>query len=177
MGLDITAYRRLTLRDSSINEDGEAVDPITGETLDDCLRVFANPGFPGREEGLIDRAVYAYEESDDVLGMSYGRYNAWRESLAKLAGYPLTEVTERFGPSRMLHAGACWAGATGPFSELINFADNEGTIGPVVAAKLARDFAEFEERAKAIGDDFYQAFLDLKRGSEMAADSGALDFH
>ena len=33
-----------------------------------------------------------------------------------------------------------------PFFELIHFADNEGTIGPEAAARLATDFADGSER-------------------------------
>lgn len=177
MGLDITAYRQLQPLDTVFDADGEPVDHETRKPIDNYFQVFANPNFPGREEGLKDREVYSYAEAEDVVSMGYGYYNRWREALAKLAGYPLTERGDRFGGTRQLHAAACWQGASGPFSELINFADNEGVIGPVVAAKLARDFAEFEERAKAVGEDFYRGFADLKRGVEMAADGGALDFH
>jgi DNA-binding ferritin-like protein (Dps family) len=46
-----------------------------------------------------------------------------------------------------------------------------------VAAKLARDFADFDERANAVGDDFYRTYRELKRGIDMAADGGALNFH
>ena len=36
-----------------------------------------------------------------------------------------------------------------PFVELINFSDCEGVIGPEVAAKLAKDFADYEFSASA----------------------------
>jgi len=177
MGLDITAYRKLTKLDVLFNEDGEPVDPATREPIENYFKVNSNPDFPGREEGLIDRAAYSYEEVDSVFSRSYGGYGRWREVLAKLAGYPATAYV-RHGQTDMLHAAACWEGATGPFSELINFSDCEGVIGPVVSAKLAKDFAEFDERAKAITDDyFYEGYCEMRRGAEMAADGGALSFH
>jgi len=180
MGLDISAYRKLTKLDVLFNEDGEPVDPETRETLDDYLKVYANPDFPGRAEGLEDHACYSYADAEHVFSRSYGGYNRWRETLAKLAGYPMDE-RQMFGVREASHAAAAWNGkvkSVAPFWELVNFADNEGTIGPVVAAKLLRDFIEFDERAKAITEgDFYEGYCDMRRGLEMAADGGALSFH
>lgn len=177
MGLNITAYRKLTKLDAPFNEDDEPVDPQTGETIemDEYLQVCANPYFPGREQGLEDGALYTYAEDDEVFSCSYGDYTIWRESLAKLAGYPLVERDGR----EASHAAAAWNGevSEGPFYELVNFTDNDGVIGPVVAAKLLRDFAEFDERAKAITeDDFYDRYRAMHRGLELAADGGALAF-
>lgn len=180
MGLDISAYRKLTKLDVLFNEDGEPVDPATRELVDDYYKVWSNPDFPGRADGLEDRACYSYAEYEHVFSRSYGGYNRWRETLAKLAGYPL-DYRVTFGVREASHAAAAWNGkvqAGAPFWELVNFADNEGTIGPVVAAKLARDFAEFDEHAKAIeGDGFYEGYCDIRRGLEIASDGGALDFH
>ena len=180
MGLYISAYRKLTKLDVLFNEDGEPVDPTTREPVEDYYKVWANPDFPGRADGLEDRACYSYADAEHVFSRSYGGYNRWRETLAKLAGYPL-DYREMYGVREASHAAAAWNGkvqAGSHFWELVNFADNEGTIGPVVAAKLLRDFAEFDERAKAIeADRFYEGYCDMRRGIELAADGGALDFH
>lgn len=178
MGLDVTAYRQLTKLDVLFNEDGEAVNPTTREAVENYLRVYSNPDFPGRADGLIDRAAYSYEEAEHVFSRGYGGYNDWRESLAKLADYP-ADYRQTFGVRERSHAAAAWNGVitSGPFYELVNFADNEGTIGPVVATKLLQDFVEFDERAKAFGSSFYEGYCDFRRGLEMAADNGALDFH
>lgn len=180
MGLDISAYRKLTKLDVLFNEDGEPVDPATREPVEDYYRVYANPDFPGRADGLEDRACYSYAEAEHVFSRSYSGYNRWRETLAKLAGYPL-DYRETFGVREPSHAAAAWNGkvqAGAPFWELVNFADNDGTIGPVAAAKLLRDFAEFDGRAKEITEDyFYSGYCELRRGLEIAADGGALDFH
>lgn len=178
MGLDITAYRKLTKLDVLFDDEGEPVNPATREPIGAYFKAYVNDEFPGRAEGVEDRAVYAYGEAADVLSRSYSGYNRWREALAKLAGYPLTEYEGSFGGIDRAHAAACWQGATGPFSELINFADNGGVIGPVVAAKLAKDFAEWDERAKAVDVPyFYDGYAAMRRGLEMAADGGALNFH
>ena len=152
--------------DSPVGDDGDPVD------TDTCIRLFVNDAFPGRDAGLDGSGHYSYTEAIDVFSGAYSRYNRWRENLAKLAGYPLTADHD----GRMMHAAACWNGATGPFSELIDFADNEGVIGPVVAAKLARDFAEWDERAKAVHGEFYEHYGDIRRGCDLAAQGGALNF-
>lgn len=166
MGLDITAYRKLTKLDVLFDEDGEPVDPVTRERVEDYYKVWDNPDFPGRAEGLEHRAVYAYAEAEHVFSRSYGGYNRWRRTLAELSGYKADDAWD----------GLVQAGA--PFWELVNFADNEGAIGPVVAAKLLRDFEEFDERASAIADErFYEGYCAIRRGLELAADGGALEFH
>lgn len=166
MGLDITAYRKLTKLDVLFDEDGEPVDHVTGEPVENYFRAWDNPDFPGRAEGLEHLAIYGYAEYEHVFSRSYVGYNRWRETLAKLAGYTPDDAWD----------GLVQAGA--PFWELVNFADNEGAIGPVVAAKLLRDFEEFDERAKTIENDlFYQGYCSIRRGLELAADGGALEFH
>lgn len=169
MGLDITAYTGLTeLRPQA---DGEY--PEGQETS-----LYNNPDFPGRFDGLKERTIYSYTEFFGFRAGSYGGYNAWREQLAEMAGYPKTPVV-RFGRiEEHLSSATCWNGATGPFSELINFADNEGAIGPVVAKKLADDFAAWQEKADAHPDEWFRMkYADWRKAFEMAADNGAVSFH
>jgi hypothetical protein len=81
--------------------------------------------------------------------------------------------------------------AKGPFTELINFSGCEGYIGPVVAAKLAKDFADYQQRAEEYaanqgepdhgsedwsGDEWLEVYNDWRRAFEMAADGGAVIF-
>ena len=165
MGLDITAYRGLTKIDNAEMEDGQ---PKNWET--DVMFWSNYPEFPGRSEGVdTNGTVYNFADKFGFRAGSYSGYNNWRELLAEFAGYD--------------GARQVWDGKTGPFSELINFADNEGTIGPVVSAKLARDFAEFQERADAFtapedwGNYWHQKYNDWRKAFEMAADNGAVAFH
>ncbi|MBN3757183.1 hypothetical protein G3N95_29870 [Paraburkholderia sp. Tr-20389] len=187
MGLDITAYRNLTKLDVVFDADGEPVDPQTRESLDyDSydLRCYFNPDYASRAEGLEDKAVYKAEDSIGFRAGSYGGYNAWREELARLAGYPAVQV-DRYntGSIQLRHDYGAWAATEGPFWELIHFSDCEGVIGPVVAAKLAKEFAEWDERAKAHsntvdrGDWFYPLYQEWRQAFEMAAQNGAVDFH
>jgi hypothetical protein len=177
MGLDVTAYKGLKKLDAVFDAGGEPIDPVTREPLDNVMIAFDNGDFPGRAAGLEDRGVYSYEDAEGFWSGGYGRYNHWREGLAKLAGYPLTEYQGSFGGAQKAHAAACWQGAAGPFSELINFTDCDGTIGPEVAAKLARDFAEWDERAQAIGGEWYEAYAEWRSCFEFAAHTGAVRFH
>lgn len=182
MGLDVSAYRRATKLDVIFDEDGEALDKQTNEPVDYDVRAFVNTDFPGREEGVEDGAAYTAQE-----GMSfrtgYGAHGAWREDLAKMAGYAATAVDNGFGGSTEMHSGGAWAAEGGPFWELINFSDCEGTIGPVVSAKLDKDFSEWDERAKHFDDAngldgrFYNRFQEWRQAFEMASDGGMVDFH
>jgi hypothetical protein len=178
MGLDITAYKGLSKLDVVYDDDGEPLRADTHEPIEDYIKAWENPDFPGRIEGIEDGAIYAFEDAVACLGLGYGGYSQWRDALAKLAGYPLTPY-KSYGMVEHSHAAACWDpnGAKGPFCELINFADNEGTIGPVVCAKLLKDFDEFEERAKAVGGHFWSVYMELHAGLRLAAQGGCLQFH
>lgn len=183
MGLDITAYHNVTKLDVIFDEYGGALDKETMVYVEYDVRVYANKDFPGREEGVDDRAAYKAENSIGFRAGSYSGYNAWREELAKLAGYPATPVDRGYGSVVEMHSGGAWNTDHGPFWELINFSDCEGTIGPVVSAKLAKDFIEWDERAKQHDDaaglngGLYERFKQWRQAFEMAADGGLVDFH
>lgn len=183
MGLDVTAYRRVTKLDVIFDEDGESLDKSTLEYADHDVRVYANPDFPGREEGVEDGAAYSAVEQMGFCAGSYIGYGAWREELAKLAGYPKSPVDRGFGDSITMHSGGAWAADGGPFWELINFSDCEGVIGSIVSAKLAKEFAEWDERAKQhdeaceMNGRLYGRFQLFRKAFEMAADGGLVRFH
>jgi hypothetical protein len=177
MGLDITAYSRVVLeKDVEVDEYGSPRD------WNKYRVVYVNDDFPGREGSIVHRGVYSFDKKLGFRVGGYGYYSGWREMLAKMAGYPATPHANEYQPERLLHAAACWNGATGPFSELINFADNEGVLGPEVCAKLAKDFAEFETMAVAFArtqgdEDFIASYLKWKQAFDLAADGGMVDFH
>lgn len=171
MGLDATAYGRLTLVENPIlDEDG---CPEGAQ-----VRFWENPDFPGRLEGIQGSpAVYSYEVGEPCFSGGYGGYNRWREELAKLAGYPATAM-EHYGKVEMRHDHGAWAASAGPFYELINFSDCDGTLGPVVCAKLAADFAAHQAAADAHENEYFRAtYAKWRAGFDMAADGGAIRFH
>lgn len=162
MGLDIVAYRQLT-------EEPNA-DPDSGVSF------YRNPDFPNQFDGLKGDVSYTFSENYRFYAGGYGGYNRWRDALAELAGYPLGTYIEYDRP-RQSHCVACWNGQKGPFAELIYFSDCEGSIGSVVSAKLAADFAAFQEKADAHAEpDFRNKYAEWRKAFDMAADGGAVDF-
>lgn len=176
MGLDVSAYRGLKKLDVVFDAHGEPIDPVTREEITDGVRFYANPDFPGRQGQIEDRAVYSYEDSLGGWSGGYGRYNRWREELAELAGWPLSEY-EQYGRMWPSHAASAWAATEGPFWELINFSDCEGVIGAEVSAKLANDFAEHDEKARQVGGEFYEKYQEWAACFRFASDNGAVWFH
>ncbi|WP_175974590.1 hypothetical protein [Burkholderia sp. BCC1047] len=177
MGLDATAYRQIMKIDCVFDDSGEPIDPLTREPIEcDYLRVYINPDFPGRADDLVDRAVYGYEDADEAFSGGYSRYNFWREKLAKLAGYqPISVDQYGTGKSELRHDHAAWNATSGPFWELICFSDCEGVIGSAVSAKLAQDFAQFDEQAKA-DESFYAIYSQWRAAFDMAAQNGCVQF-
>lgn len=161
MVLDISYYSSLTkviLQQKEIRED-----------------FFSPCDIGGRNEHLDPDECYKAELIDSFRAGAYSGYNRWRERLAKMAGYPETLISDEYYGDRMLCAAACWAGAPGIFSELINFPNNEGTIGPKTCAKLAKDFNEFTPLDA--GPSFMSTYNNFKTAFNSVGDSGCVDFH
>lgn len=166
MGLDITAYRRLVKVENPKMEDGEPVDWENEWLAHEGVVAMTEEDWPGRSEGIEAGAVYRAGETMAFRAGSYSGYSAWRDSLARVAGYGSARAV-RDNPTK-----------NGPFIELINFSDCEGVIGSVVAAKLAKDFAEHEERIAGLEDGYFmEHYREWRRAFEMASDGGAVDFH
>lgn len=163
MGLDISAYRRIEASsDYACDEQGNFDD------WDNFLLV-TGAHFPDHIEGLEDGGVYTYgTDSYGFRAGSYSGYNHFRNELAQMAGFEAADGR---------HAEAAWASTEGPFWELINFSDCEGKIGPVVSAKLLKDFQAFDEKARLKDEDFYEVYKDFTRAFTLAADHGLVDFH
>ncbi len=163
MGLDVIAFEHAT--------------PVRGH-LDqtDCDEHYVADadGFPQSFRGLEDGRCYEFSGRDfGFRAGSYSGYNEWRDRLAERA----------LGVS----AETVWADersyATRPFFELVNFADNEGSIGPEAAADLAADFRDLradvasrplddpdqETSFMAKYDNFAHAFELVARGNGLVA--------
>lgn len=166
MGLDITAYRQLQ---GPVSQDQDEDGPWLSAT---------DSAFIARTDGLEEGAYASAAEEFDFRAGSYGGYNQWRDELAKLAGYPAMRHAPSYGPPRDLHAASAWQADSGPFWELINFSDCEGTIGPKTSAKLAADFAAHQEKADAHAEGWFrELYAKWRKAFEMAADGGAVSFH
>jgi hypothetical protein len=180
MGLDITAYSRLThiglhTKDPALNE-GEPGG------VDDCcyyvnhVNAFAYHDFPASFRGVPvlrsdDNFVHGgcYETTDETQrhrfqALSYRGYNQWRDDLR-------AQFNPDTDPDR-------------PFYELIFFADNEGCIGPDAAKDLLADFRDHADRYNpAPSEDrrwqnlCREKYADWTKAFELAADGGLIRFH
>ncbi len=171
MGLDITAYRKLKpAPHAELDSDGYPKDYDAFHHFSQVVIDWTEKNWPGHTSGL-KAGVYSAAETDGFRAGSYGGYNYWRSQLAQMAhGVPAEVVWDKI--------------TQGPFVELIHFADNKGVIGPTVAAKIAKDFADHEEKAKTFAaslngeaDYFLSKYTKWRKAFEMAADGGAVDFH
>lgn len=157
MGLDITAYKNLRkVENPKLDEYGE-IDWDSQFCAGSSME-WSEKHFPGRGEGVEVNTVYEYEEKFGFPAGSYSGYNRWRSML------------EAFSNGVY-------------FQELINFADNEGVIGSVVATKLHNDFVQNENSAKEYsqtienGDWWFEKYLDWQKAFFFASENGAVDFH
>lgn len=158
MGLDISAYKKLSLvKNPTVDENGERVNWET-EWQPGASMEWSEKYFPGRGEGIEPRSVYAWEDKFDFRAGSYSGYNWWRAKLNEFSN------------------GTC-------FQELVEFADNEGVIGPVVSKKLLKDFKDNKDRAQEFsksmddeGEYWFEKYEAWLMAFEYAAEDGAVEF-
>src|ERR1043165_2662541 len=94
MGIDITAYQKIKKVECAFDEEGEPIDRLTREPMDHLLRLWVNPDFPGRANDITESgksAYFEYKAEEHCYSRGYSGYNHWRDTLAKIAGYPETE--------------------------------------------------------------------------------------
>lgn len=160
MGLDITAYSKLKPYEKEVTEYNEPVDENDWGTV---VSIYVNSDFSERCEDVPEGA-YDYEEEINFRAGSYGGYNAWRADLAALVG---------------LDPQACWDGTIteGPFYELINFSDCEGTLGTAVCKKLLADFEAHADKLNKNADYFTTKYIEWMQAFKLASDDGCVRFH
>ncbi len=160
MSLDITAMRKLRKVENPILDENGYPEDYENKWKPGASMEWSEEKFPGRGEGIDANSVYEFEEEYSFRAGSYSDYGAWRDELDKFKG----DVA---------------------FQELINFADNEGVIGSVVAKKLLADFEKYENEAEdysknvenSDGEWFIYKYKQWKKAMELASDRGAVDFH
>ena len=146
MGVMISAYSRLALTEPH-TYDGDACYDLGH------IHAFAYAGFEQSTRGLADhdRPVTLGREAciggrcyiqtpetveRKVCSWSYSGYGEWRRELAKaVLDVDVEDVWKDPDAYR-----------DRPFFELLEFADNEGTIGPEAAADLLVDFREHRDQ-------------------------------
>ena len=163
MGLDIRAYSRCRFV-------AQRVDGDYDEHEDKHVLVYVLDAFLERLDGK-PQGWYAVDgESAHFHAGAYGGYNRWREQLceAALGVHPkiVWDDPERF--------------AGRPFVELINFADNEGAIGPKTSAKLLADFSQHPDLPGQVDNEpfdwFERKYWEWHKGFALAADAGFVVF-
>jgi hypothetical protein len=167
MGLDVTAFPKVELK-QAIKSDDVKWDEREDEEDEEYL--WEGPA----ADRMAPLVPGFYKTSPGSVGFragSYGGYNRWRSQLAQLAGLSQDD--------------AAW-NTPGPFSELVYFADNEGTIGPEACTKLAADFRAWRDRACAFAGEFPEVhermwfvsrYDDWMQAFELARDGGAVKLH
>lgn len=183
MGLDMSCY-------SNVKPATDGHDIPDGESwceADDHVKVYAYSGFTHALTGVAAettvtntdlgggmlevKGCYDTSESEyhGFRAGSYGGYNAFREELANMVGRS---------------AGHYWGGDGNPdwpFYELVNFADNEGTLDWVCAKALLDDFLqyrdEFARRNPPEKNWWLETYDDWITGLRLAADHGLVVFH
>ena len=140
MGLDVSFYEQATL----VHEDKHPralSEPANtpGEECWDHFTVLWIEDFPDQADGLPHHSCWETSQRDAHIHHSYGGYNIYREWLC-MAAYGVLPEDVWSDPEK--YKGQ-------PFYEQINFADNEGTIGPKTAAKLAQDYRDQREKVMA----------------------------
>jgi hypothetical protein len=172
MGLDITAYEKVTLiRSMTVQEYNE--DENSQEEADgDGKTLLYQDGKRPQSDGLADGIYATSGKSRSLSAGSYSGYNAWRDMLARtMLGKTARDVWNLSDEQRVAL----------PFTELINFSDCEGFIGPTTSAKLARDFAEHRARLPRKTDDdaqwFVQKYNEWAEAFALAAAGGVVKFH
>lgn len=177
MGLDCTALSHMAYvgthtpgPDGYCEEDGHwaafAYDGFERSTrgLKGMGDRLVGPGFKGGH-------CYAETPETEAHGFragSYGGHGQFRQALAEVVGATLEDY---------------WHGDDFdlPFYELINFADNEGTIGPEAAGDLLADLRKyrdaFREAFPAGGSWFAVVYDDWTTACELASQDGLISFH
>ena len=162
MGLDIVAWEHATLTTEHEYEPDECWEQ-------NHVWAYALIGFEHSTRGLeTDRCYVVDGESIMFRAGSYSGYGEWRDALAQAAlDVPVEDVwaaPEKFKDK--------------PFYELLNFADNEGTIGPQAAANLAEDFNEHRTKVLHLGDDEYftEKYEEWTAAFDLAAGNGIVVF-
>jgi hypothetical protein len=173
MSLLVCWYRDLQVaEDVTISDSGEC---FRGNEEVDVAVLEDNNHFPGCSDGAVCGLPLYYADSGIGGEWSYDGYSAWRDDVKRMV-YHAAKASKGSDADLTLEA------AGGPFWELLNFSDARGTIGPVVAKKLAKDFDEFYEHAEMFPSahgasiHFFDRYKTMREAFRAAAHGGAVSF-
>jgi len=185
MGLDISAYSQLErVEVPDFDTDSELHQWENRMWDSGGLQIRSNYMFSEHMEGIDDGWYLPSGEYYGFRAGSYSGYNEWRELLTFSVGY--SSLEDVWGNN-----------LEGPFTELINFSDSGGIIGPEYSKKLYEDFINYENEIidklsenmmgftstipERIDVDTYDYFIRVyngfKKAFEIASDNGVVLFH
>lgn len=160
MGLDISVYKnaKKVTDPDEVKYVMEHPDAPSEGAYEKGYRIpYLNDAFESRFEGL-EVTPYEFAEEWGFRAGSYSGYGSWRRELAELVGvqdlesfWRTCDAMEKQGVTPDL-----------PFWQLLHFSDCEGAIGPVACKALAKDFAEWEERAVEFAKRKYEEEMAAK---------------
>ena len=153
MGLDITAYKNIRIRELTKDEEGEYY--------------FSNSGFKQSNMPILENKEIQIEFDDvfDFRAGSYGGYNRFRNQLC-LA-------------SNNISADELWKSENEnlKFYWLINFSDCEGYIGTDYCKILYDEFIKYEKEVKEkLSIDYHDKYDKFKEAFKLAFDNGLVNF-
>ncbi len=163
MGLSIRAYSNITRVGNTPDDDDY--------DYNEFFIVHGN-SVHFEERSTYELGLYSFGGTEHVWEGSYSYYNALRERLAEIAGYPSRTCAEYREPSHQI--GACFCKG-GVFWELLCFTDCEGILDAKTCTKLYNDFNTFNFPA-AIDDSFTGWYNKMKQALLMASTGGCLVF-
>lgn len=151
MGLDITAYEYV---EKSENDRGDFIK-------------YNIKDFAERGDDLVEDAWYwGSGATFTFLAGSYLGYGAWQSRLCEFVHGMTHDEFWKLEDA---------AGKV--FAELLNYAGNEGVIGPKTSAKLAADFEAWHERFVQENDEYdVRVYVNFMRAFQIAKDTGAVRF-
>ena len=153
MGLDITAYKNIRIRELEKDEEGEYY--------------FCNSGFEQSNMNIENKYVNIdFDEEFDFRAGSYSGYNHFRNSLC-LASNNITDEDLWNSENKTLK-----------FYWLINFSDCEGYIGTDYCKILYDEFVKYEKEIKLTLDEYHHRTYDnFKEAFRLALNNGLVSFH
>lgn len=184
MGLDISAYSKLEeveVPDFNTNSQESEWEDSMWDLGN--IQIRSNYHFPEHTMGVDDGWYEPSGEYYSFRAGSYTGYNNWRDILTYGIGYgDKTDVV--------------WEGdLKGPFTELLNFTDSDGIIGPTYSKKLYDDFVNYKSEIMdtltkvVMGfstdikldvdhyDYFFRVYDDFTKAFKLASDNGVVVFH
>lgn len=126
MGLDIHAWSQAEKVEhyDACSDDSDVC--ACSDELDVCVAYVISPEFHASLAGLDDGSMYRGSGEEAHFSASYSGYNRLRDAIS-LAG---------IGVGARQVWGDAERHSEHPLFPLVNFADNEGTIGPLAAARI-----------------------------------------